>query len=189
MIVAAHTGVDELDDDLLSDTFKIAIPPSLERICGSLTTALFHRTIVGAAAGMRLDFIRLAVHDVHATAISFPSGNTGGKVFVRVSNALVMLFLEFVLYGIRRWIAARPKCFDEIVALLIVRKLLEGGSLFVGDDVANIFVQPLLVDVVDLFLEPLLLLLFFFVSKLPIAFVIGRRVRILRTRLGSGRLL
>ena len=52
VIVAAHTWVDELDDDLLADTLKIAIPPLFKRISRSLAATFFHRTLIRAARRM-----------------------------------------------------------------------------------------------------------------------------------------
>ena len=94
---------------------------------------------------MRLDFIRLAEHDVDAAAICFPARNAGCKMLVRIGNALVMFFLEFVLFGVRRGIAALPEGFNKVIALFVVGQLLEGRAFFIGDDVGDVFVQPLLV--------------------------------------------
>jgi hypothetical protein len=74
-------------------------------------------------------------------------------MLVGVGDALVVLFLIFVLFGIGRGIAALPEGFNEIVALFVVGELLEGGSLFVGDDVSDVFVQPLLVGLAQFLLE------------------------------------
>ena len=94
---------------------------------------------------MRINFIRLAIDDVDAAAIGSPAGNARREVLVGVSDALVVLFLIFVLFGVRRGIAALPEGFDEVVALLVVGELFEGGALFVGDDADDVFFQPLLI--------------------------------------------
>ncbi len=80
-------------------------------------------------------------------------------MLVGVGDALVVLFLIFVLFGVRSGVAALPEGFDEVVALFVVRELLEGGALFVGDDVDDVFVQPLLVGLADFLLEGALVLL------------------------------
>jgi hypothetical protein len=70
-------------------------------------------------------------------------------VFVRVSDAAVVFFFEFVLNGVGSGIAALPESFDEAVALFVIRELLEGGAFLIGDDVSDVFVQPLLVAAAD----------------------------------------
>jgi hypothetical protein len=74
-------------------------------------------------------------------------------MLVGVGNALVVLFFEFVLFGIGRGIAALPEGFNEVVALFVVGELLEGGPLFVCDDVGDVFVEPLLVGLAQFLLE------------------------------------
>src|SRR5690348_10375179 len=112
VVFAAHAGVDELDDYFLSDAFNVAIPPLLERESGSLAPTLFHRAFIGATRGMRLDFIRLAEHNVNAAAIGLPTRDASSKMLVGVGNALVVFFLELVLFGVRRGIAALPEGFN-----------------------------------------------------------------------------
>ena len=80
-------------------------------------------------------------------------------MLVGVGDAAVVLFLEFVFYGVGRGIAAQPELLDELLALFVGVQLLEGCALFVGDDVDDVFVQPLLVGRFQLFLELLFLLL------------------------------
>ena len=80
-------------------------------------------------------------------------------MLIGISNALVVLFFIFVFFGVRGRIAALPEGFDKVVALFIVRELPEGGALFVGDDVNDVFVEPLLVRLAQFLLESLLILL------------------------------
>src|SRR5215469_13058904 len=56
-----------------------------------------------------------------------------------------MLFLEFVLFGIGRRVAAQPEVLDEGFTLFVVVELLKSSALFIGDDITDVFVQPLLV--------------------------------------------
>ena len=79
-------------------------------------------------------------------------------MLVGVCDAPVVLFLEFVLHRVRRGIAALPEGLDEIVALFVVGELPEGGALFVGDNPAHVFVQPLFVGLAYFLLESLLVL-------------------------------
>ena len=74
-------------------------------------------------------------------------------MLVGVRDAAVVLFLVFVLDGVGRGIAAQPELFDELLALLVGVQLLEGFALFIGDDVGDVFVQPLLPGRLQLFLE------------------------------------
>ena len=145
VVFAAHAGVDELDDDFLADALDVAIAPVFKRKSRSLAAALFHGALVGSAGGMRIDFIGLAENDVHASAIGFPARNARREMLVGVGDALVVLFFIFVLFGVGSGIAALPEGLDKIVAFLVVRELLEGGALFVGDDPDDVLFQPLLV--------------------------------------------
>ena len=153
VIFAAHAGVDEFDDDFLADAFNVAVAPCFEGEGRGLAAAFFHGALVGAARGMGLNFIGLAEDDVDAAAIGLPSGNAGGEMLVGIGNALVVLFFIFVLFGVGRGIAALPEGFNEVVALLVVGELLEGGALFVGDDVGDVLGQPLLVGLAQFLLE------------------------------------
>src|SRR4051812_43390670 len=92
---------------------------------------------------MGFDFVGLAEDDVDTAAVGLPSRDASGEVLVGIGDALVVLFFVFVLFGVRRGIAALPEGFNEVIALLVIRELLEGGALFVSDDVGDVFVQPL----------------------------------------------
>ena len=77
------------------------------------------------------------------------------KVLVRVGDAAIVLFLEFVLWRVRSGIATQPELLDELVTLFVVGQLLERRELFRRDDLAHVFVQPLLVGGAQLLLERL----------------------------------
>ena len=94
---------------------------------------------------MRVDFVGLAEHDVDTAAVSSPARHASGKMLVGIGDTLVVFFFEFVLFGIRRRIAALPEGFNEVVALLIIGELLKGSAFFVSNDVGDVLVQPLLV--------------------------------------------
>src|SRR5262245_8169609 len=66
-------------------------------------------------------------------------------MFVRVGDALVILLAKLVLVGVGIGIAAAPELFDEPFALLVGLQFLEGLALFVGDDVSDVFFEPVLV--------------------------------------------
>ena len=93
---------------------------------------------------MRFDFVRLAVHDVDAATVRFPAGNAGSEMFVGVRNAFVVIVFVFVVESVRARIAAQPEGFDELFALFIGFKSLERGPFLIGNDVGNIFIEPLL---------------------------------------------
>ena len=92
-------------------------------------------------------------------------------MLVGIRDAAVVLFFIFVLGCIRAGIAAEPELFYELVALFVVGELLEGGSLFVGDDPANILIHPLGVDF-QLVFEGLLPLFLFLLGKLAISRIV-----------------
>ena len=75
---------------------------------------------------MDFDLISRAPHDVDASAIGLPARNAGGEVLVGIGDAAVVLFLVFVLRSVGRRVAAQPELLDELVALLVVGKLLKG---------------------------------------------------------------
>ena len=75
---------------------------------------------------MRLDLVRRSVRDVDAAAVGLPAGNAGGVMLVGVGDAAVVLFLELVLDGVRRGIAAQPELLDELLALFVGVQALPG---------------------------------------------------------------
>ena len=145
VVVAAHARVHEFDDHFLANAFKVAVAPLFKRERGSRASALFHGTFVLSARGMGLNLIGLSIHDVHPAAIAFPARNASGKVLVGISNTRVVLFFELVFYRIRRWIAALPEAFNELVPFFVIRKLFECCPLFIADNPAHIFIQPLFI--------------------------------------------
>ena len=153
MIVAAHAGIHELDDHFLADAFEVAIAPVFKRESRSFSAAFFYRPLVTAAAGMRINLVGRAVHNVDTAAVGFPTGDSCREVFVGVFDAAVMLFFKFVFFGIGRRIASLPEGFYELVALFVVGKLFEGFALFVGNNVDNVFVEPLFISLAEFLLE------------------------------------
>src|SRR5208283_2331579 len=178
VVVAAHAGIDEFDHYFLTYTFKVTIAPGFKRECGCLAAAFFHWALVRSAGGMRIDFVRRTVHDVHTAAIGLPARNASSKMLVGVGYAPVVLFLVFVLFRIRSGVAALPESFNEIIALFIVGKLLECGSFLVGDNPDYVLVQPLLVSLAKLnvqgsFLRLLLFLVRFALERIGIVGRLG----------------
>src|SRR5438067_3660595 len=102
---------------------------------------------------MGVNAVGRAEDDIDAAAIGLPSRDAGRKTLSGISDAAIVLFLKFVLHGVRRGVAAKPKLFNELVALFIVGELLEGGHFFVADDPADIILQPLLVGIANFLLE------------------------------------
>ena len=100
---------------------------------------------------MRFFFIRLAKHDVNATAIRFPAGNTTGEIFIRVSNALVIILAVFVDVGVGIGITAEPELLNELFALIIRFQGLKGTALFIRNDVQHIFIHPFFVNTAQCF--------------------------------------
>ena len=102
---------------------------------------------------MVFDFVRRAVRDVDAAAVGLPARDARGVVLVGVGDAAVVLFLELVLDGIGRGVAAQPELLDELLALFVGLQPLEGRALFIGDDVGDVLVQPLAVGSLQLLAE------------------------------------
>ena len=94
---------------------------------------------------MAFSLVRLAVHDVDTAAVGLPAGDTRRVVLVGVSDALVVFLAKFVFVGVRIRIAPPPEFFDKPFALVVSFQLLESFALFVGDDVRDVFFQPILV--------------------------------------------
>ena len=161
VIFAAHASVDELDDDLLPDSFEITVSPIFKREGRRLATAFGHGPLITSARGMRLDLVGLAVHDVDAAPVRFPARNAGGEMLIGVGNSLVVLFFVFVLFRVRSGIATLPESLDERIALFVVAQLLKRRLLFVGDDPDYVLIEPLLVSPFDFFPVVLFLLLLF----------------------------
>ena len=81
-------------------------------------------------------------------------------MLIGVGDAPVVFFFIFVVFSIWSRIAALPERLNKLVALGIRAQLLERGELFIGDDPADILVQPPLVIRAFFFLGGFALLLF-----------------------------
>ena len=79
----------------------------------------------------------------------FQPGMPEAKCLVRVGDALVILFAEFVFVRVRIGIAAAPEFFDEVFALVVGGQFLKGFSFFVGDDVGDVLVEPVFVSLLQ----------------------------------------
>src|SRR5207245_8392090 len=69
------------------------------------------------------------------------------------SDPLVILLAVLVLVCVRIGIASAPKLFDEALAFIVSLKLLESLPLFIGDDVGDVFFQPIFVSFFDFRLD------------------------------------
>ena len=177
MIIPAHAGIHELDVDVVAHAGQITVVPHLEREGRRVAATFLHRTVVVSARRVRVDRVRLAVRDIDVAAVGLPSRLARGEVLVGIGNAGVMLILELVVVGVRVRVPAQPELLDELVPLLIVGQALEGPLLFVRDDPADIFVQPLLVLALQLGLSALDPVTFLAVAQPPL-----QRVRLLGHR-------
>src|SRR5207245_5353198 len=155
VVLAALAGINEFDDHFLADSFEVAVTPVLKRICGSLATALFHGTFISAAASMGLNLIRRSEGDVHVPAISLPPVNACCKMLVGIGDPAVVFFLEFVVFTVRIRITTLPEGLDKLFALFFVRELHKSLALIITDNPAHIFIQPLLVLVIQFSMERL----------------------------------
>src|SRR5713226_2116059 len=102
---------------------------------------------------MSLDLVGFSPGDVDAAAISFPARDAGSVMLVSIGDALVVFLAEFVFVGVRIGIAAAPELFDKALPLVVSRELLESFSLLVGDDVSDVFLEPILVSLFQLRLD------------------------------------
>ena len=153
VVVAAHAGVDKLDDHFLTDIFQVAITPVLKRVSGSLTAPFVHGTLVRPAGRMRFNLIRRPIHNVDSASVGFPARDSGSEMFVRVCHTPVVFFLEFVFDCVGSRVAALPEGFDELVALFVIRKQLEGFLFLVRDNPADVFVEPFLISLAQLYFQ------------------------------------
>ena len=87
--------------------------------------------------------VRCTEHDVDAASIGFPTLDPGSEVIVGVLDAPVVLLPERVLRGPGRGIAAVPELSNELLPLFIRLEGFEGSTLSIGDDVGDVFVEPL----------------------------------------------
>src|SRR5215510_12480997 len=133
MVLAGARWIDEFKLDVLSDAIEMPVAPFFPRIGARGATAFFGRAIVGAAGGMRFDFVGRTPNDVGAAAIRTPAGNTGGKVLVGVCDAAIVFFFEGVFAGFRGWITAIEESLYELVALFVGAKAKESVALFLGN--------------------------------------------------------
>ena len=156
MKLASHGGIDKFQDDVRPNTVDVTISPLLEGKGGSLAAPLLLGPHVGAAAGVRVVFVRGTVHDVNPPAITLPTGNAGSVVLVGVSDAAVIFLFELVLRTARAGVPPLPESLDELLALFIGRELFEGRPLFVRYDVGDFFGDPLLVGGLHFLLDRLL---------------------------------
>jgi len=69
-------------------------------------------------------------------------------MLVCVREAPIVLFLERVFRRVRDGITSRPESFDELIALFFIGELLEVGAFLVGNDPADILIEPFAVGVV-----------------------------------------
>src|SRR5260370_2073832 len=161
-VFAGPGRVYELDYDVGANALDVPVAPFLKRIGGSLTAAFFDRAVIAAARRMCFALMRRAVLDVDHYAIGLPAGNSRCESLICISDAAIVLFLEFVLLGVRRRIAAQPELLDELVALVVIRKTVERFSLVIGDDVRDVLVDPGAVG-------------FQLLTQVPIALLLARR--------------
>src|SRR5262249_53335577 len=125
-------------NDVAADAFDVAVAPLLEREGRSRSAALFRRPFVAAARRMRFLLVRRAVRNIDAATIRLPARNSARELLVRIRDAPVVLFLEFVFDRVRSGVTAQPELFDELLALFIRLQALERRPLFVRDDVGDV---------------------------------------------------
>ena len=144
-ILAATRRIYEFNFNSRSYAGQVTIKPALKRIGRSRTTAFIRFAVVSAARRVSFSLVRLAVHDPDAAAVGLPAGNARREMFVRVSDTFVIFLAIFVFVGVRVRIATPPEFFDKPFALFVGFQLFESFPLFVGDDVGDVFFQPVFI--------------------------------------------
>ena len=144
-VFTAHACVDELDLDVVPDPVYVTVAPTLEGVSRRRSAAFPRQPFVGPPRRMGFDFRRLPEHYINATPVRFPAREAGCKPLVAVSDAAVMLLLEFIIGGSRVSVATEPELLDKALSFLVVLEVLEDLLLLFGDDVDHVFVEPFLV--------------------------------------------
>src|SRR5712692_100760 len=103
---------------------------------------------------MRLRLVRRTVFDVDHAAVALPAGDAGGESFIGIRDAAIVLLAVLVLFGIGRGVAAQPELLYELLLLFVVLEAREGLAFLIRDDVADFFVQPLLIGGLQLLAQP-----------------------------------
>src|SRR5581483_744281 len=109
--------------------------------------------LVGSAGGVGFDLVCRTVLDVNTAAIGLPAGNAGREMFIGVCNAAVVFFFELVFNRVRSGVPPLPEGFNKLVALFVIGELFKSGTLFISDDPAHIFVEPLAIGLAYLDLQ------------------------------------
>ncbi len=148
--------------------FQIPVVPGLERERRRLSAAFFNRTLVAAAAGVRLGRVRFAVLDVDHPPVRHPARFARREVLVGIRDAPVMLLAILVLRRIRIRIPTPPEVLDERVPLLVVAQAQERFLLRIGNDPPDVLVQPFPVGGSQLVPQLLLLLSSLLIGQLPL---------------------
>src|SRR5215813_13648872 len=91
-------------------------------------------------------------------------------MLVRIGDAFVVFLAILVFVSVRIRIAAAPELFDKSLSFIIGFQLLERLAFFVGDDVGDVLIQPILVGLLQLSL---------FLARLVHRILILRRLGVL----------
>src|SRR5215510_2495325 len=109
---------------------------------------------------MRLYLVRLSERYVNTTAVGLPTGNAGRVLFICVLDPLEVLLLVLVLGSVGIVVAPEPEVFNELIALFVRLKGFEGLSFFIGYDVTDVLIEPVLVNALKLFFPLTLIAIF-----------------------------
>src|SRR5208337_5520802 len=97
------------DHYFLANALKVAIPPCFKWEGRRLAATFFHRSLVAAARGMRVNLIRRPKHDISTSAVGLPTWDTSCVVLVGIRDTPVVLFLILILFRVGRRIATLPE--------------------------------------------------------------------------------
>src|SRR4051812_671982 len=124
----------------------MTIEPNFKRECAGRSAAFMSRTLVLSTGRVRFFAIWRTKHYVDATTVSFPARNTRREMLVSICDSGGVFFFVFVFRSIGIGIATSPELFNKSLAFVVSLQGLESLAFFIGDDPANIFVHPSLVD-------------------------------------------
>jgi hypothetical protein len=149
-------GIYEFELDVVSKPFNVPVTPSFPRESPGDAASFVRPSLVGTSGWGSVNLIRSAVNDVDPASVGFPAGLGALVMLVCVSNPSVVLLFEFIAGRARIRIAAAPELFNEVLFLFQRGQVFEDFLLFVGDDVNDILLQPLLEIILPLFIGEIL---------------------------------
>src|SRR5258705_6324562 len=70
-------------------------------------------------------------------------------MLIRISNTLIVFLFELVFISVGIGITAAPEFLNEPLTFVIGGQFLESLSLFVGNDISDVLLKPILVSLLE----------------------------------------